>query len=602
MMMVLMAALTAASGTKVSLDDQYYYQLAQEAAESGAVIAQDCMQKNDFISPWGTSSSLMSGENCSGVKDPLLGIEDATISTPEMDTHWEVAAMPADINEQFITSTGYVELKRKSSGTVWKTYTRQVRVKVSSEVGATKVAFGYGSNGSGSFGVFFGAITGAGDVRTLGANTYGQLGNGSTTPAISSQKFQLPNGVTAQNLYASFLSTGRSLHAVTPDGKLYAAGYNSDGQLGLGHNNLATTPELVSTNIASEQVVEVDNNSYSTYVVTKSGKVFASGLCSQGTLGTGDPCPNSNVFQQVALPIGVFVEDVVTDARTVVARTDDGRLYGWGTNTAGALGPTPTPGATAHINTPIQLASLFFRDAVGSRAKKIAFDGLTLYVIRDDGSLWAMGDNDLQQINSTATAMYTTPTQVNTVSGCDGNVKDVRTDRSHIVVLFTDGHVCTGGYNGTSTTQRGWLGRNSTASELPLGRVTGTTIYGLPSAVRAISVSANSIYNSTSQQANNSFIVGNDGKVYGAGANYYGQLGTGNTTSSTTFVAMQVFGSNEPAKEVQSGFGTTVIYTSNGRVYAVGNNQDGQVGNGSTTNTTTPEASKYLNVGPPVYF
>lgn len=91
-------------------------------------------------------------------------------------------------------------------------------------------------------------------------------------------------------------------------------------------------------------------------------------------------------------------------------------------------------------------------------------------------------------------------------------------------------------------------------------------------------------------------MVGDNGRVYGAGSNVFGQLGDGTTTDRATPVAMQVIdGTAVRAKQVQSGFGTTVIFTTDGKIFTVGNNANGQLGDGTTTNRSIPAASRYLN-------
>jgi alpha-tubulin suppressor-like RCC1 family protein len=53
---------------------------------------------------------------------------------------------------------------------------------------------------------------------------------------------------------------------------------------------------------------------------------------------------------------------------------------------------------------------------------------------------------------------------------------------------------------------------------------------------------------------------------------------------------------------VQTGFGTTVILTTGGKVYTVGNNSDGQLGDGTTTNSSVPKANRYTNILPVTVF
>ena len=85
--------------------------------------------------------------------------------------------------------------------------------------------------------------------------------------------------------------------------------------------------------------------------------------------------------------------------------------------------------------------------------------------------------------------------------------------------------------------------------------------------------------------------------MYGAGSNTFGQLGNGTTAAAqTTPVAMNVVGTvNGRAVSVQAGYGSAVILTSSGVTYTVGNNNTGQLGDGTTTNSSTPILGKFLN-------
>ena len=101
----------------------------------------------------------------------------------------------------------------------------------------------------------------------------------------------------------------------------------------------------------------------------------------------------------------------------------------------------------------------------------------------------------------------------------------------------------------------------------------------------------------------NTFVVLDDGSIYGAGANTFGQLGNG--TSSGTPVSTPVL-MNLPAgvraQTVQTGHGTTVVLTDEGKIYTVGNNGNGQLGDGTTTNSSTPLIRQYVNNRPIVLY
>ena len=81
-----------------------------------------------------------------------------------------------------------------------------------------------------------------------------------------------------------------------------------------------------------------------------------------------------------------------------------------------------------------------------------------------------------------------------------------------------------------------------------------------------------------------SLAVGSDGKVYAWGANQFGQLGDGTTTESRTPLPVSLPG-GVAATAVSEGRGTSLALGANGQVYAWGLNQAGQVG-GRTTKRT----------------
>ena len=82
-----------------------------------------------------------------------------------------------------------------------------------------------------------------------------------------------------------------------------------------------------------------------------------------------------------------------------------------------------------------------------------------------------------------------------------------------------------------------------------------------------------------------SLALKSDGTVWAWGYNYYGQLGDGSTTSSTTPV--QVSGLSGVIA-LAGGYSHSLALKSDGTVWAWGSNYSGQLGDGSTTSSTTP--------------
>ena len=83
-----------------------------------------------------------------------------------------------------------------------------------------------------------------------------------------------------------------------------------------------------------------------------------------------------------------------------------------------------------------------------------------------------------------------------------------------------------------------------------------------------------------------------DGKVFAWGRNDMGQLGDDTTANSTTPVAVNMSGAllGKTVTAIAAGGFHTVALTSDGKVFAWGYNNAGQLGDGTTTQRTTPVA------------
>jgi alpha-tubulin suppressor-like RCC1 family protein len=77
------------------------------------------------------------------------------------------------------------------------------------------------------------------------------------------------------------------------------------------------------------------------------------------------------------------------------------------------------------------------------------------------------------------------------------------------------------------------------------------------------------------------------GRVYATGYNFEGQIGLGYTSRIRTHVPIPYF-ANIPIASATCGCSHTIFLDTKGKVYAVGNNETGQLGLGDVTRRTTP--------------
>ncbi|MEV5571784.1 hypothetical protein AB0L06_17165 [Spirillospora sp. NPDC052269] len=152
--------------------------------------------------------------------------------------------------------------------------TTPVEVHVPPGVHVTQVSAGY------SFGL---AVTSGGRVLGWGDNTVGKTGDGTdVTPRLTPVQAQLPSGVHVTRVAAG---TAHSL-AVTSDGRALAWGANSGGQLGDG----TTTDRFAPVEVhmpPGAHVTQVSAGWFHSLAATSDGRALAWGYNGRGPLGDG---------------------------------------------------------------------------------------------------------------------------------------------------------------------------------------------------------------------------------------------------------------------------------------------------------------------------
>lgn len=134
----------------------------------------------------------------------------------------------------------------------------------------------------------------------------------------------------------------------------------------------------------------------------------------------------------------------------------------------------------------------------------------------------------------------------------------------HTLALTSDGKIKAWGYNAY-----GQLGNGTTTNSTTPVQVIGIT--------GVTTITAGGYH---------SLALTSDGKVWAWGHNTYGQLGNGTTTHSS--VPVQVTGITGTVIAVAAGAYHSLALTSDGKVWSWGYNDHGQLGNGTTTSSTTP--------------
>lgn len=285
-------------------------------------------------------------------------------------------------------------------------------------------------------------------------------------------------------------------------------------------------------------------------VLTTAGAVKCFGANNLGQLGDGTTTASLTPVTVSGLGSGVIA--ISAGQNYACALTDAGGVKCWGDNSFGKLGD----GTTTQSSTPVDVVGLT-SGVSAIRAAQTHTCALT-----DAGALKCWGYNQYGQLGDGTTTDSSAPVDV---AGLGGAINAIAVGGFHTCAVTSAGATKCWGRN-----QFGQLGDSTTTDSTAPVDVTG-----LASGVQNISAGNSHSCALTSTGAL---------KCWGSNAN--GQLGDGTTTDSGSPVDVVGLGSGVAASSA-AGFHSCALTTTGG-VKCWGQNNGGQLGDGSTTDRSTP--------------
>jgi alpha-tubulin suppressor-like RCC1 family protein len=291
------------------------------------------------------------------------------------------------------------------------------------------------------------------------------------------------------------------------------------------------------------------------------GEVLAWGENGLGELGN---CSGMDSLTPTSVTRPAAMERIIAVAageNHSLALTSDGAVWAWGSNANGRLGN----GQTLDQCQPVQVATTA---GFTGRAIAIAAGDEHSLALTVDGMVWAWGNNSSGRLGDGTTTDRHSPVPIPDIVDTTGmlvgaliNVKAIAAGGSHSMALNAAGEVYAWGDN-----NRGQLGNNNT----PNGSLSPTAVATPPAGVIGIA-----------SGGSHSLALADTGEVWSWGANGLGQLGDNNSgTDAPAPTQVTPNAGFVRAVSIAAGADHSLALTYDGKVFAWGKNQEGQLGGG----------------------
>ena len=331
-----------------------------------------------------------------------------------------------------------------------------------------------------------------GTLWSCGYNGYGQLGLGDGSNRTTFTQIT----ANSDNIKSVYCGWGHTL-ILKNDGTLWSCGYNKYGQLGLGDTNNRNTFTQITTN--ADNIKSIYRGENHTLILENDGTLWGCGCNDYGQLGLGDGS-NRTTFTQITANSD-NIKSVYCGWNHTFMLKNDGTLWGCGDNSSGQLGLGDTTNRTTFTQITTNTDDI----------KQIYCGGAYTFILKNNGTLWVCGWNNVGQLGLGDTTNRTTFTQVTTNAD---NIKEIYCGGNHTLILKNDNTLWSCGYNAS-----GQLGLGNTTHRYTFTQITTNAD------------DIKSVYCGYSH----TLILKNDGTLRGCGANNYGQLGLGDTAERHTF-------------------------------------------------------------------
>jgi len=355
-----------------------------------------------------------------------------------------------------------------------------------------------------------------------GYNTYGQLGNGSTTDSHSPVAVNT-SGVLSGKTITSITVGENHTCAVASDNNAYCWGFNFNGQLGNNSTSNSNVPVAVNTSgvLSGKTIISpISIREYHACAVASDNNAYCWGYNNKGQLG-------NNSTSQSTVPVAVNTAGVLSGKTLTAvavgqysscALASDGTVYCWGENVYGQLGNNST--SESHVPVAVNTSGVLS----GKTVSNITSGYQNVCSIASDNNAYCWGRGDYGQLGNNSTSQSNVPAAVNTAGVLSGKtISSIKGGLYHTCAVASDNNAYCWGRG-----DYGQLGNSGNSDSL------------VPVAVSTSGAFSGKTIKSVAPGRLHTCFVASDNAVYCLGWNVFGQLGDGTTTDSPTPVVATV--------------------------------------------------------------
>ncbi len=433
------------------------------------------------------------------------------------------------------------------------------------------------------------AIGEDGSIWAWGSNEYLQLGTGSRASFINKPT---PVGVDSSLKWKAVSAGTAHSCAIADDGSLWTWGANHFGALGIGVPSSGEHREGLPVKVNNWKWSFINAGEASTGGITDEGNLFmwgynGDGLSGHGADGSGNLVPTfvGNERNWKAIDIG---------AEHVIGLKNDGSVWTWGENSRGRLGNGFHDSDDETLR-PRQVGAATDWKWISQRSKFHQF------LIKDDNSLWGWGSNRVRELQENGNPVLIAPSPVDSPFSLFNPVDHAAPGHGYTLGIGANGDLWFWGQLVPSVKFPGkWIDVVADRSQWERGvglredgsmwRITGAhRNTGEPWPVDIERMGSRK-YRAVSGNGQNGYAIDVSGKLYAWG--WSERLGVPQSRNQDLPILV-----DEGTWSMVSAGGHVLALKSDTTIWAWGDNDDGQLGDGTLQDRQVPIPLRGQNTG-----